>query len=339
VRWAVLLVCLGWPAVGQAADPIPYPEGDSTQVIEGHECALRIPKGLDRTKTVPLILTLGGPPDNFDSVAADEYVVCSPRPRVDRAGRMWSAGEVKEVWAIVDRLVGTLPIDPARLHAVAVDESIHSIFAPVVFGDGSRFVSATFVRSHFRGGSVAARARKALGVLAFRWRPDHGEGTGKILEQLEGKVRTVELREDAQELASPYFAWWLRTMEGRFVPGDDLSFDWLDDVASAEDLKARMTAASRRAFVYVFSKEDAASKDSRLLHTETLLDPRVRKAGRALLAVKVDRVAAASWVGAFGVKVTPALVVLKADGSVAARLEGSIKAPALAKALEEAAPK
>jgi hypothetical protein len=128
-------------------------------------------------------------------------------------------------------------------------------------------------------------------------------------------------------------------MEGRFVPGDDLSFDWLDDVASAEDLKARMTAASRRAFVYVFSKEDAASKDSRLLHTETLLDPRVRKAGRALLAVKVDRVAAASWVGAFGVKVTPALVVLKADGSVAARLEGSIKAPALAKALEEAAPK
>src|SRR5687768_9022823 len=127
MRRVVLLVLLGCPALGQAADAIPYPDGDSTPVIQGHECALRLPPGMDRERKHPLILTLGGTLADFDDLAADQYVLCSPRPRVDRAGKMWSAGEVKEIWAIVEDLLRTLPVDPSRLHAVAVDESVHSI--------------------------------------------------------------------------------------------------------------------------------------------------------------------------------------------------------------------
>jgi hypothetical protein len=328
VRSSVALACLalaGTTSSSLAGERDAWPEGDSTQVIEGHECALRVPRGLSREKTCALVLTLGGSLGDFD---------CSPRPRVDRAGKMWSAGEVKEVWAIVDRLRHRLPVEAARVHGVAVDESVHSIFPFAAFGDRSPFVSATFVRSHYRGGSVAPRAKKSLGVLAFDWTPDHGEGTGKIVEQLGDKVRSVELRKDPGALASRYFGWWLRTMEGRFVPGDDLSFAWVEGVASLEDLRARTTASGRGAFVFVFAPGDATSKDARLLQTETLLDPRVRLAGAALLAVKMDGAARPEAAKALGVRTTPAVVVLKRDASVAATLEGPIRAAPLAKALE-----
>ena len=91
--------------------------------------------------------------------------------------------------------------------------------------------------------------------------------------------------------------------------------------------------------MYVFSKDDAASKDSRALHLETFLDERVRRAGRALLAVKLDRAAKADWATTLGTRATPTIVALHKDGTEAARFEGSIKAAALAKALEALAKK
>jgi thioredoxin-like negative regulator of GroEL len=87
----------------------------------------------------------------------------------------------------------------------------------------------------------------------------------------------------------------------------------------------------------VYAQEDAASADAKALHLETFLDGRVRKAGRALLAVKVDRAAKADLATALGVKATPSIVVLRKDGTEAARFEGAIKPGPLAKALEAVA--
>jgi thioredoxin-like negative regulator of GroEL len=123
-------------------------------------------------------------------------------------------------------------------------------------------------------------------------------------------------------------------MEGRFVPGEDLSLAWIDDVNSLDELKQLVTSRSQAAVVYVFAKEDASSPEARALHVETFLDERVRKAGRVLPAVTVDRGAKAELAQALGVKTTPAIVVFKKDGTEAARFEGAIKPGPLAKALE-----
>jgi hypothetical protein len=318
----------------RAEDALPYPAGESEQVIDGRRVSLRLPGTAPKGGGWGLVLALGGTLEDLSALSADEYVVCRASPRVDAAGKMWSGGETKELWALVNHLTKALPVDPHRLHAVGIDEGVHTIFGPTAFGDGARFASATFFRSHHRGGAVAKRAKKELGVLAFEWTPDHGDGIGKLRDQVGDKVRSLELRDDPAGLAGPYFPWWIRTMEGRFVPGEDLSFPWIDDLDGLDALQRLIQQRQTGAFVHVFSKEDMASAAAKALHLETFLDERVRGAGRALLAVELDRSTRAGLAQALGVQTTPTIVVLRKDGTEAARFEGDAKPLALAKALE-----
>jgi hypothetical protein len=176
-----------------------------------------------------------------------------------------------------------------------------------------------------------------MGVLAYDWVPEQGRaGTTRIVEWLTDEVRSVELRDDPSALGGAYFRYWLRTMEGRWVPGEDLSFDWVRDCRDADDLAARVRAAARPALLYFFAAGDAGSEEGRALQNETFFDPRVRAAGARVLPVIVDRAKAEEWFASYGLARTPAVAVVGTDGKVRAALAGRVKAGVLAKALESA---
>jgi hypothetical protein len=331
----LLPVLLPLSAGARAEDAAPYPAGVSEQVIDGRTVLLRIPPGPPpKQATWGLVLALGGKLEELAVLSEQEYVVCLVGPK-DK-GRGWTGSETKELWALVDLLAKKLPIDPKRMHGMAIDQGLGTIAAQVLLADGNRFVSATFFNSHYFGTGVAARAKKEVGVLAYRFDPQGGTGIDHIAQQITSKVRTVELRDDEKGIAGPYFPWWIRSMEGRFVPGEDVSFEWTADVKTHDGLKQLFAQKTKGAFVHVFAQEDATSPEAKALHLETFFDDRVRRFGRGLVAVKVDRAAQADLATALGVKVTPTVVVFKKDGTEAARFEGAIKTNALAKALESA---
>ena len=87
--------------------------------------------------------------------------------------------------------------------------------------------------------------------------------------------------------------------------------------------------------LYVYSRDDKDKPAAKKLQNEVFMDPLVRFFGSQLEAVMLkpsDRTAA------LGVKTTPAVVVLKKDGTVKKLFAGKIKARSLASALRSVAP-
>ena len=160
-------------------------------------------------------------------------------------------------------------------------------------------------------------------------------GTKKALEALKDKVRTLEYRDESAGVGGEYFAFWLEAMEGRSTPGVDLSLPWTYVATPAAWDEARK-AAGKGAVVYLFSAADAGKPESRLLHTEVLLDADVREAGRALLAATMDVGVHPDLLAALHVAKTPALVVVDAAGKEVGHFEAKFSAPAVVKALRDA---
>jgi hypothetical protein len=212
----------------------------------------------------------------------------------------------------------------------------------VVFDPKLHFATACWMGSGFTGGRVPKRARKEMAVLALAGSRDPArgaaEGTPKILEK---KVRYVECRiqedlgHEIPDKLMPYHHYFMKVMEGRFRPGQDQSFFWVDDLeVGLEEIAERETPG----FLYYFDERHPENEDAKRVEHEVFFDPRVRFFGRQLVPVKVDVEIEPESFAAYGFKRTPAFVLLNADGTVAGKLEGEVTADDLAKALRKLAP-
>ena len=335
-RTAMLVLVLALANTSVADDnDLPYPPGASQQVHDGRPFDLLMPDEVSQEKTYSLIVTIGGAASDFAHLSSTGYIACAPGRKVDSGHGTWSAGAIKGILELTRHLAKVLPIGKDRIHAVGVGD-VQGIFSMMAFGKKSPFVSACFVETAFRGGSVASHLRKRMGVLAFRWDGPHSEGTKRIEERLEGKVRSVELREDNEGLSGEYFAYWIGAMDGRFVPGEDRSFGWEADATSEDAILKAMQGRGAGAFLYFHAAQDVDKKEARALQNVTFFKQDVRRAARRLVAVKLDRHQHADLFARFGSKGTPAVVVLDRDFGVIKVLAGAIKPKALAKALRKA---
>jgi hypothetical protein len=134
----------------------------------------------------------------------------------------------------------------------------------------------------------------------------------------------------------PYMRWWMGVQEGRFVPGEDLNFEWSDDLPDAK--KALSGKKKGGILVYFFDKSDKNKPEARTLQNTVLMDPAVRYFGGQLQCVKLEKEIFTDEATELGVKTTPAIVVVTRKGNVKKRIEGKIKARSLASALKSVAP-
>ena len=90
--------------------------------------------------------------------------------------------------------------------------------------------------------------------------------------------------------------------------------------------------------VYFWDQADANNEQAKLLSNSVLMDPAVRHYGNQLQAIKFERSIFTIEAEKFGVKTTPALVVLNTKGVVKKKIEGKFKPRSIAKALRAVAP-
>lgn len=268
------------------------------------------------------------------------YVVCAPKS----TDATWSPGDIEAVKRIAAHLKGVLPIDPARVHVVGFSNGGWNL-DPLAFDDTLRPCSATWVAAGCRSGSAPKWARTGLGVLALAGTEDgNADAAGGTVKVLEGKVRCVEARFQPglghawPEQLMPYLRWWMGAMEGRFVPGEDMNFDWGDRIEAAVEALADQKKGG--VLVYVFSAADRDKPHARQLSNEVLMDPLVRHYGSQLQAVRLDAAEHGEVLEALGVEQTPALVVLDRHGEPQKVLQGekAFKERAVASALKAVAP-
>jgi len=327
------------------ADDLPYPAGRSEHTLEGLQTTLLIPNDLSARKPASLILLLHGSGDSGGNLAPalrawveKNHVVCAPTATDPRA---WSPADVQAVSRIGQHLLKVLPLDPRHVHAIGFSNGGWNL-APLAFDDTLRPCSATWVAAGYRGGKIGKWAKKGMGVLALAGEQDGNAASARAtVPALQGKVRSVEARFQLglghkwpRELM-PYLQWWMGVQEGRFTPGDDRNFPWTDDIEAA--VATQKDKKRGGVLLYVFDPKDADKPDAKRLQNEVFMDPLVRNYGAQLATVKWRREDFAEGED-YGIKMTPAVVILKKDGTVKKLLQGKIKASTLAKALRSVAP-
>ena len=327
------------------ADDLPYPAGTSQHVLEGLKTTLILPSELSARRPASLILLLHGSGDSGANLAPalqawveKNYVVCAPTATEPRA---WTLTDVQAVSRIGHHLLKVLPLDRKHVHTIGFSDGGWNL-APLAFDDSLKPCSATWVAAGYKGGKVGKWAKKGMGVLALAGAQDGSANAARgTVPALLGKVRSAEVRIQPnlghkwpRELM-PYLQWWMGVQEGRFTPGEDRNFEWTDDIdAAVESQRGKKRGG---VLLYVFDAKDADKAEAKALQNEVLMDPLVRHYGRQLATVKWNRVDFVEGED-YGVKATPAVVVLGRDGTVKKKFEGKIKASSLAKALRSVAP-
>ena len=326
-RRLALLCCLLCP--GAAAFAQGYPPGHSVQTYEGRTFELLLPDDFDasKSKSYSLVVMVERGRDvtqKLAHLAADGYILCAPKPQSKSTKAGWATSEAKDIHELVAHLVKVLPIDSGRLHAIGLDDW-EGFFPHVAFRKrGNRFVSVCFYKVAYRGGSLPPRARKEMGLLVLG--DDDKFDEEREVDTLRSKVRSIEYRPN-DTIDSPYVHYWLGVMEGRFEPGRDLSFDWRTDEAQA---RKEIAASERGGLVYFYSEKDTDSH----VQNVVFFDETVRRIGRKLTALKLDRAKHEKLFNSFGLKSTPAVVVVDTTFKARKNFEGKIKAAALAKELK-----
>ncbi len=328
--------------VGRAAPPSDgaFPPGASRHEWKGRSFQMLLPDAGTPPRELSLVLAIHG--DLGEEVVPDlthlpghGFAVCAPEAR---SGWHWAANEGEELIDLADHVARTLKVPDTRLHVVARGHA-RGFATQIAFHRKARFAGACFVDCGPSGARPPADARRRLGVLSL------GAVTGgtnpapsrKIADDAAPAVRVAEYRRDAEDLGGPYLLWWLRAMEGRFTPGDDLSFDWRTPGSAPEVTKA-VQDAGRPTLVWFFSAADATDEVARALQTQVFLEAGVRATGRPLQAIRLAREAHGELFGLFELKRTPALVVVDTSLRPLARFEGAVDPADLARALERANP-
>lgn len=323
----LLTLVAALPAV--CADELPYPEGRSTQTLEGLQVDLGIPAGISKEAPASLVVILHGAGGTATGMAGamrawvpDGYVVCAPKS----SGQIWSDPDVERVKKIAQHLLKVLPIDAARVHVVGFSNGGWNL-PPLAFDDDLKPRTATWVASGCRGASPSKWAASTMGVLALAGMQDaNATSAAETVKLLRKKVKFVEARFQPQlghewpEKLMPYFRWWMGALEGRFVPGVDLNFEWGESVAAA--LAALADKKKGGVLIYAYDGEAKDDPLARGLQNEVFMDPLVRHYGAQIPCVKLEGRAHEEALAAYGVKTLPAVVVLKKDGKVKQVLEG-----------------
>ncbi|MDH3590546.1 MAG: alpha/beta hydrolase [Planctomycetota bacterium] len=330
----VFVLCAG-PSL---ADEFPYPPGQSIHELEGSKTALLVPEDLSAEKPASLVILLHGMGDSGPKLVpvmrgwpAKHYLVCAP----SAAGRGWVPADLVKVKKIAQHLIEVMPVDKDRIHVAGFSNggwNVHTI----AFDDDLKPVSATWIAAGLRVGSAPKWAKKRLGALALAGEQDgnapHARAT---VPRLLGKVKTVQCRLQPNlghkwpDTFTPYLLWWMGAMEGRFAPGDDLNFEWGEDVQAAVESLADVKKGG--IFLYLYGDDE----NSKTLQNEVFMDPIVRHYATQLKAVKLPF---AEHGHTYGAKKSPAIVAMKKDGTVKKRVEGKITARKLASTLKAVAP-
>ena len=341
----LLCVCaLPAPAQADAADAT-YPEGRSTQEIEGLKVELGVPEGLSADKPGSLIVILHGAGGSATGMAAsmrewipEGYVVCAPKS----SGQVWSDTDVKRVKTIAQHLLKVLPIDKTKVHVVGFSNGGWNL-PPLAFDDDLKPRTATWVASGFRGGKPPKWAA-TMGVLALAGTRDANAASAReTVKLLRKSVDVVEARFQPElehawpTKLMPYFRWWMGAREGRCTPGVDMNFAWGDDLDRA--LKKAGAQKKGGVFVYAFDSDVGDLEATRMLQTDVFMDPVVRFFGEQLHPTKLDAKTHGERLAGFGVTSYPAVVVLDKDGKPKKVLEAkTLQERKIVSALRSAAP-
>jgi predicted esterase len=322
---------------------LPYPKGSTEQEHSGLKFKLVIPDDYDAAKEWSLIVILHGAGGSHENMALslgplvkDGFIVCAPKS----PGPTWDGREVADVRKIVKHLLEVLNIGEKRLHGVGFSNGGWNL-APLVFAEELPFVSGMWMAAGYDGGKVPKRAKKEFGAIALAGEQDPNAKFAKgTVDKLFEKVRNVEyhLQPDLghkwTRKLEPYYWWWVKVMDGRYTPGDDMSFTWGTDVEAA---KSKMAADKMGGFVWFYSEtDDAESEQAKRVQNEVFFHPLVRKFGNQLVTLKLKREEHEELFNSFKFKTTPAIAVLKKDFKKSKTLEGKkIKNTTLAKELRK----
>jgi len=328
---------MGWMLPLILALAGPYTAGRHEVELEGLKTAIIVP---EQDEKLSMIVLLHGAGDSglnlsrsLEHWARDGYLVVAPSAR----GQTWSKPDLEATLRIAEQMLKTMPVDPDRVHAVGFSNGGWNL-GPVAVSDKLKCVSATWLAAGYRGGKVPKWAKKRLGVLALAGQQDgNAKAAADTVPALQDKVRSAEARFQPnlghkwpRELV-PYMRWWMGTREGRYKPGDDMNFEWEEEVAGAVSKVANRKGRGG-VLVYVWSANDKLAQ----VQNEILMDPLVRWFGKQNPAVKLEM---GDEARKLGVKQTPALLVLNKKGEVKKHYAGpKIKASTLAKALRAVAP-
>ena len=364
-RSLVLVLGLGLTlaaAFGAAArtavsqDAAPFPPGESSQTLEGLNVMIEMPAAFDPAQEHSMVVVLHGAGGSESGMARslafmtkDDYVIVAPKSK----GQVWEQADIEAVQRITADLKKRLHIGERRLHGIGFSNGGWNL-APVVFDEGLRFQSATWVAAGYKGGKPPKHAKKELGVLAFAGGDDpNRSAAASTVPALEGKVRSAEVRiqpgigHEWPTKLMPYYGWWAGVQEGRYTPGDCAVYEWAESPAAAlADAAARKTGA----LVYWWSAEDGGStaKDanaaearrdkSRAFQNDALRDNLVQHFGVQLAAAQCDRASDPEGFAKTGLKTTPALVVYDSAGKVKAKIEDKPDPKTIASAFRSVAP-
>jgi dienelactone hydrolase len=328
-----------------AADEPPYPKGVSVQTLEGLRCHLIVPDDHDSAKEHSLVVVLHGAGGEERSMALtlqplakEGFVVLAPKSR----GPTWSTPDLKAVKRILTHLREVLSVGEKRMHCMGYSNGGWNL-GPIAFDEDLHMVSACWVAAGCSGGKVPRRAKREMGAMALAGTEDPNRNAAEsTVTVLEDKVRCVECRlqpnlghKFPRELL-PYYFYWVKVMDGRFVPGEDLSFDWTADPEAA---RQRMETQKLGALLYFYSKEDGENEQARRVQNEVFFDRYVRHFGSQLVAIKLERAEHEDLFEELRLRATPAIAVLAHDFDVSKSFEGKrIKASSLAGALRKIAP-
>ena len=338
---ALLLAALLGVAAGPAdakdapkAWPWVYPGGVSTQQVEGLSVTLMVPRRLTSQSGSSLLILLHGARARGANLATffrfwprKNYVVCAPQA----TGPVWTPGDLARVRRIAKVLGARLPINADRIHVAGFSNGASNLHT-VAFAEDIKARSGTWVGGGYQGAAVPAWARQRFGALFMAGANDFAlERVRRSPSRLQGQVRSVELHIEPDIAHTwptsqiEYHLWWMGVQEGRFVPGDDHNFDWDDDLSEAlTDVKRR---AAGGVLLYLYdSQADRSNTNSRTLQHVTFMDADIRRLGRRLRTVKVDKRGNTAALARLGVPAmaTPAVVVFGSDGRARAHFSGAI---------------
>ena len=333
----ILLVVLATTALPEEEQP--YPKGASSQEFAGLKFHLEIPDDFDPDREYSLLVGHHGMGASETSYASwftpllfSEFIVCAPKS----TGTAWNKPDVEKVRKLVKHLMKVLPIGKDRIHAAGFSNGgAHLPF--LAFTKDLPFKTACFMGSGFQGGKVPRAAKENMSVLALVGAKDRAFGAAKAtVKRLSGKVLRVDFRaqpdldHEIPDELMPFYFHWLAVAEGKFVPGEDASFDWTDDREIAFE---ELDEEPRPSFIYFFDDGDADNPAARRLQNEILLDPLVHHYGSQLYPILLDLELEPETFKTLGLTRTPAVVVLDKMRKVVATFEGEIDRKKLISAL------
>ena len=308
------------------------------------------------TRSIVLVLHdhIGNGKDSVNrlSVLAERgFIVVGPS---SKSGN-WTNPELETVKGIARDLFDRYAIPRERRH-VAGHWTGAGDLAVLALDESLGFRTGCWINAAWPGGSIPKWAKEGFAGL-FLWGAK--EGPSRVDRYVRGatafaqKARVSVARGEAQEPGLgrsrsedavlpvsllPFWGYFLECMEGRYVHGRDLAFDWGEDLEAA---RAAMGERKTGGLVYVWSKDadDAEKERTKVLQNELFFDHVVQHFGQQLVAARLEKSAAKALLEQAKVTATPAVVVFGKGGtSILRAVSGEVTAKALVPLLRAASP-